>query len=156
MAAKKNDSNNDARQPENMDIEILKLIHDHFLQDVREFWSRSNFYLVVHAGLVSVFVSLPVLSSQYLLIVKIALGVFGFLLAIFWLLAMRGAIFWIRLWRKKLIELDELIDPYKAIAKTESQGISSPLLSPSFITAWLPLLFVIGWLVLIINSLINV
>ena len=154
------DTNKDAMkniQPsEKNEIELLKMVHDHFLQDIREFWSRSNFYLIVQVGLVSVFVSLSTCFSQFLLTVKITLGVLGIFLAMFWFVVMRGAVHWIFLWRKKLIELDEIIDHYRAFSTTESQGASNLFLSPSYITSWLPLLFLIVWLVLIISLVIGI
>ena len=39
------------------DFIIYRVINEHFRQDVREFWVCSNFYLLVQAGLISVFVA---------------------------------------------------------------------------------------------------
>lgn len=36
------------------DVDVFRVLCEHFLQDVREFWTRSNFYLVVDSALVSV------------------------------------------------------------------------------------------------------
>jgi hypothetical protein len=44
------------------DIEILKLVHSHFDQDLREFWVRNNMYLVVTGILISV-LRLPYLED---------------------------------------------------------------------------------------------
>jgi hypothetical protein len=57
-----------------VDREVYKVVTDHFKQNVREFWSHSNFYLVVQAGLLSVFVSMSPLSSEYENTVTIGLG----------------------------------------------------------------------------------
>jgi len=142
-------------QQENIDLEILKMVHEHFLQDLRDFWSRSNFYLVVQAGLISVFVSQRNMNSTYSAAVSLGLATLGFLLAIAWLVVMRGAIHWIRRWRKKVVELDIHTDPHKAFATVETEVSSSPFLSPSNVTSWIPIFFIIAWPLLILNLMIN-
>jgi hypothetical protein len=61
------------------DLEIFRQLHEHFMQDTREFWRRSNFYLVVNAALVLVFAS----GQQTPL--RLVLAVFGLLTSAFWL-----------------------------------------------------------------------
>lgn len=45
------------------DLEVYKAITEHFRQDVREFWTRSNFYLLIQTGLLSVFIAVQPVSS---------------------------------------------------------------------------------------------
>ncbi|MDL1979196.1 MAG: hypothetical protein LWX52_14080 [Deltaproteobacteria bacterium] len=131
------------------DIEVYKEIGEHFRQDIREFWTRSNFYLLVHAGLLSVFTAISNRSSEYNIAIGIALGVFGLSLAIVWFIVARGSIIWIRKWRANMIEIDEIIDRHHYY-KVENFAAQSPLMSPSNVTQYLPLVFGISWLVMIV------
>jgi hypothetical protein len=138
----------------NADLEVYKAVTEHFRQDVREFWSRSNFYLVVQAGLLSVFVSLKPQASALEKTETIVLGVLGLIHAIFWFLVARGSVMWIRRWRAQTIEIDNVVDRHRAYTKVETFASQNPLMSPSNVTQYLPLLFCIGWVVLLIYLLL--
>jgi len=128
------------------DIEVFKMVHEHFMQDVREFWQRSNFYLVVNAALVSVFASGE--QSQ----LRVALAGVGLLISLFWFMVARGSIIWLRRWRAELMRLDDLVDRFGIYAQAERAVQSRPWESPSWITQWLPLAFGVGWLLLLAAS----
>ena len=131
------------------DLEVYKAVTEHFRQDVREFWSRSNFYLVVQAGLLSVFVSLKPQSSGYDRTVTVALGALGLLVAVIWFLVARGSILWLRRWRLQTIEIDNVVDRHKAYTKVETFATISPLMSPSNLTQYLPVIFTVAWVILL-------
>jgi len=140
------------RKPDR-DIEIFKMVEEHFRQDVREFWVRANFYLLAHAGLFSVFVVAysTLLKSQIMILV--ILSMLGLVVAMFWFLVLRGSIKWLQCWREQVIDLDKKLDPFKCYIKVESLAKERPFLSPSYITQFLPLIFVVAWLAVLLTVL---
>ncbi len=103
------------------DLEVYKAVTEHFRQDIREFWSRSNFYLVVQAGLLSVFVSLSPQASSLERIETFGLGILGLIIAIVWFLVSRGSVLWLRRWRAQAVEIDNVVDRHHAYTKVESR-----------------------------------
>lgn len=131
------------------DLEVYKEVGQHFRQDLREFWTRSNFYLVVQAGLLSVFTSIANRPSENNIAISIVLGILGLSLAVIWFIVARGSLIWIRKWRANMIEIDEVIDRHH-FYKVEHFAAQSPLMSPSNVTQYLPLVFGISWLVVLV------
>jgi hypothetical protein len=57
------------------DLEDFRAVTDHFKQDIREFFTRSNFYLVAEGGLLAIFFAkvtktMPTTTFEYILNVK--------------------------------------------------------------------------------------
>jgi hypothetical protein len=129
------------------DLEIFKVVAEHFRQDLRLFWQRNNLYLVVQAALVSVYVTARSGSFAPLL------SIFGSILCVFWYFVARGSILWISYWRRELITLDRIVDRFHIFLRIERQVNLQPWFSPSWVTQWLPVAFAIGWLSLLISSL---
>jgi hypothetical protein len=129
------------------DIEVFKVLSEHYRQDLREFWSRNNFYLVVDAALVSVY------SSQADSAVRLTLGLFGVGISVFWYLVARGSIIWLGRWRREIMQLDELVDRLEVWHRIEAGVKERPWESPSWVTHWLPVMFGLGWLVLLFVGL---
>ena len=137
-------------QHHHADLEVYKVVTEHYRQDIREFWSRSNFYLLVEAGLLSVFVSIASQSSDYARVLGLGLGLFGLTIAISWVLVSRGSTIWIRRWRSFAVEIDKVVDRHQIYTKAESFADRNPLLSSSTVTQVLPIIFCLGWVLLII------
>jgi hypothetical protein len=132
------------------DLQVYRAITEHFRQDVREFWTRSNFYLLVQAGLLSVFATLLSLkTSSYSKAMFVAFGILGLVIGIIWFIVSKGAVHWIRRWREQAIALDNIVDRHKIYERVESFAASSPLMSPSNVTQYVPIVFCIAWLVLL-------
>lgn len=129
------------------DLEIFKVVAEHYRQDLRLFWQRCNLYLIVHAALVSVYATIESASLAPML------GVFGLVLSVFWYLVARGSFLWIRRWRAELTRLDRIVDRFQAFAQVEERGNAYPWLSPSWVTQWLPIAFGLGWMGLMALSL---
>jgi hypothetical protein len=68
------------------DLDVYKMVDEHFRQDVREYWQRSNAYVVVEALLLSVFASLLAGDQEYP--VLLTLGIFGLILTMVWFAVM--------------------------------------------------------------------
>ncbi len=65
---------------------MLQEIRDHFQQDLREFWQRSNFYLVADGVLVFTF------ATSHVHALQLILSCAGLVISLFWLLVARGSI----------------------------------------------------------------
>ena len=131
------------------DLEIYKVISEHFRQDVREFWARSNFYLLVQAGLLSVFVGATSRSSKYNIATSLVLGIVGLVVAIMWSIVARGSILWLRKWREQIVNIDKVVNNHQSYFKVESFAEQRPIMSPSNITQYLPIVFFLAWIMLI-------
>jgi len=138
------------------DLEVYKAVTEHYRQDIREFWSRSNFYLIVQAGLLSVFVSMEPQFSTYEKTVTIGLGALGLIIAIAWFFVSRGSAVWIRRWRDQTVEIDKIIDRHQSYTRVEAFAVKNPHLSSSTVTQYLPIFFCIGWIALITFTIIYV
>jgi hypothetical protein len=138
-----------------MDVEIFRAVTEHYRQDIREFWSRSNFYLLVEAGLLSVYVSLGSQLSPLKQAMSLSLGIFGLVIAVVWLLVCRASVVWIRRWRSFTVDLDKIIDRHRVYSRAEGFASTNPLFSSSTITQILPVLFFLGWITLIVIRLVE-
>ncbi len=132
------------------DFQIFQVIHDHFQQDLREFWQRSNFYLVVDGLLVSAFATAHVHALQ------IVLSCAGLVISLFWLLVARGSIAWIALWRAEVRRLDPIVNRFQSFSTIEGRLQKRPWLSPSWLTQWLPACFLAGWAVIFLLAVFRV
>jgi len=126
------------------DFQMFQTVHEHFQQDQREFWSRSNFYLVVDGVLVSAFATTHVHSLQLIL------SCAGLVISVFWLLVARGSIAWLALWRAEVRRLDLVVNRFRSFSDIELRLQRKPWLSPSWLTQWLPACFLAGWAVILL------
>jgi hypothetical protein len=126
------------------DIQIFQLVHGHFEQDLREFWQRSNFYLVVDGILLSAF------ATAHLRSLQILLSCGGLIISIFWLLVARGSVTWLRIWRGEVRRLDRVVNRFRSFDNIESRVHTNKWSSPSWLTQWLPAFFLVGWIVILV------
>ena len=135
------------------DLEVYRAVTEHFRQDVREIWTRSNFYLLVQSGLLSVFISIFSRPSGHDRAITLVFGGLGFVIAIIWAIVAKLCIKWLRRWRAQAIEIDKVVDRHQCYSKVESLALQKPLMTPSYVTKYLPLVFCAAWVVLIGLSL---
>lgn len=129
------------------DLEVFHEVSEHFRMDVREYWARSNFYLLVEGALVSVFVAVARDSTSDRGLATI-LGVFGFLFCLYWGIVAREGVMWIERWRKERIRLDARIDRTASLGGVE--GMKDPLKSAENATSFAPFVFAVGWVALLV------
>jgi hypothetical protein len=139
----------DSPSPSNVDLEVFKMVADHFNQDLREFWVRNNMYLFVTGILVSVFASLGSTEAY-----RLALPAFGLLISLFWFAVSRGSYRWLRAWRDELCEIDLRIDRFQVFHRVERQvRANRRMWSASWVTQWLPVAVGTGWLALLLLAI---
>ena len=130
-------------------------ITDHFKQDVREFFTRSNFYLAVQAALLSVFGVRDTPANCFDYVVTIVLILTGLALSIFWGVVAHGSVLWIGRWRDEVRRLSAEYSETKSYDRIESLADEHPLQSAEIITMYLPWLFGTIWCVFGIAVLVR-
>lgn len=150
--------NNNARETTDTqltrDIEIFKIVTEHFRQDVREFWHRANFYLLAQTGLLSVFAATYSGLIRYQPMIAVSITILGLVIAIIWFMVLRGAIKWLQRWREQVCKIDKELDRFQCYYEVEEFAKERPFLSPSYVTQFLPVVFVVAWLVMLLFSLL--
>jgi hypothetical protein len=129
---------------------MFNSVHQHLLQDVREFWKRSNLYLVVHGALLSVYLSAVSIAPERTTFARLTIGFLALLLALFWFGVARASVKWTKLWDDKVREMDAVIDRhalYRSLGPLAEKGV---LTHPQQLTQYVPLVFAAGWGVLLV------
>ena len=133
------------RQPTEMDIEVFRAVAEHFRQDLREFFTRSNFYLIAQAALISVFFTREPPKNNIEYVMSMGIILCGLIFAIFWWLVARGSVIWIDRWRDELRRLDALLDRLYSFVIVEAQALRHPYQSAERVTQYLALIFCFMW-----------
>ncbi len=148
QSAVRDDASRDASErPISYEI-IFESVADHYKQDLREFFTRANFYLAVHTALLSAvgIRDAPNSKSDWAIILLIALA--GIVLACVWGSVSYGAVLWIRRWRKELQRLSRELSPTHSYHRLEDEANEHRYQSPEELTKFLPWFFAIIWLCL--------
>jgi hypothetical protein len=133
-----------------MDVEVFRAVTDHFNQDIREFFSRSNFYLVAQAALLSAFFTRkqPATNFEFLIIIGIVMA--GLSVVVFWWRVAMGSVFWIKQWRGEVQRVSEELSRLKSYKNMEDIAQKNPNMSPENVTRLLPILFGVIWIVILV------
>jgi hypothetical protein len=134
------------------DLEYLKSAVEHLRFVTTMFWQQAGFFLVIQTALLAVASqSLPKGSEQPAPL--LVLSALGLALALFW-----GWVAWNRVeiinrWRAHVVRLDQLVDPHRLY---EGEGLLAnySLRRPTSATMFLPFLLALGWIVLLILSIV--
>lgn len=147
---------NKKSQATDCDIENFKMVTEHFRQDLREYWNRANFYLVTNAGLFSAFLIIyPTLAATHSSMVLLV-PILGISIATLWFLVLRGALFWIEQWRQQVIKLSKELDRFQCYYQVESMLKERRYLSPSNLTKFVSVVFILAWVAIFTIVLIEI
>ena len=136
------------------DLAVFQALWEHYRQDLREYWVRSNLYLVVQALLLSVFVGTSDLSDSNLTdLTRIVLTCVGLVVAAMWYYVLRGSLSWLNAWREKLERVDREVDRFAAFAEVE--GALRRTRSPAAVSQFLPLVFIAAWAAFLVGGLVT-
>lgn len=131
---------------------VYRAVTDHFRQDLREFFSRSNFFLVAEAALLSAFYAIQtklIIPPDQVNLGDLwsnkALALVGLLLTVIWLFVSCSSVYWIRRWRRRVKTVSEDLSNNSSYKKVEDVECWIDLLRPEHITVLLPLLFLGLW-----------
>lgn len=134
---------------------IFQAVVDHYKQDLREFFNRSNFYLAVETALLAAFGVRNAPQSPFDYVVSVGIIGIGLALTLFWWIAARGSVFWINIWRSEVQQLSKDYSPTQSYNEIERKAKDDPWKSPERITQYLPLLFILIWSICAGAILIN-
>ncbi len=127
---------------------VFEAVAHHFTQDLREFFVRANFYLAVHAALLSVIGLRDAPDTPADWAVTLIISVSGVALAILWGFVSHGSVLWIRRWRKEIQELSLAYSPTNSYNEIEKHANLFRYQSAEELTKFLPWFFAIVWIVL--------
>ncbi len=131
-------------------------ITDHFKQDLREFFTRSNFYLAVQAALLSVSGVRDTPTNIFDYVVTLVLVLTGLALSVFWGLVAYGSVQWIDRWRDEVRRLSKDYSENKSYYRIEAwEDKEHPLWRAERVTMYLPWPFGIIWFVFGIAILVS-
>jgi hypothetical protein len=148
-------SENESVKSSPEDLVVYQVVVDHFKQDTREFWTRANFFLVAHAGLFSAFVvAYPWMAGRFNLM-SLSIPLLGLGTAIIWFIVLKGAITFLQSWREQVIRLDKELDRFQCYVEVESLVKRNPLSSPSYVTQFIPLVFIATWIGILVSILLT-
>ena len=133
----------------------FKAITDHFKQDLREFFTRSNFYLAVQVALLSVSGVRDTPANYFDYVVALVLILTGLALSVVWGVVAHGSVRWIGRWRCEVRRLSETYSEAQSYHKVEAWAEAHPRYSAEQITMYLPWLFGIIWYVFGIAVLVR-
>ncbi|GAB3497485.1 hypothetical protein [Amycolatopsis cihanbeyliensis] len=129
-------------------LKAYEVVAAHYRQDVLLYWTRLSVFLVVQAGLLAVFKGLVRSHSGTATVFALV----GAAISVVWFLVARASVRWIEVWRRKVVELDTLVNPlasYRLESAPPGRRWWTRLTErPSEIAQALPLIFLLGWLVL--------
>ena len=148
MSTPRNPAAEDSTQDRISYDTVFGAVADHFTQDLREFFVRANFYLAVHAALLSVIGLRDAPDTPADWAVTLIISVSGVGLAILWGFVSHGSVLWIRRWRKEIQELSLAYSPTKSYDDIEKYASHSRYQSAEELTKFLPWFFAIVWIVL--------
>ena len=135
------------------DLEIFRIVTDHFRHDITAFWNHSSFFLLIQGALVAVFSTavgpqdpekLNALMSAR--VEAVVLSLLGLVLALFWWWVARGRRALIDLWREEVVHLDGVVDRHGVYRHVELHVRRHPWREPTVLTGHLPILVAACWL----------
>ena len=135
-----------------MDAAVYHAVADHFKQDIREFFSRSNFYVVAQAVFLSAFFAIVsktdgggnTTSDLQLWAIK-GIAIAGLCLSVIWLLVAGSSAYWIKRWRQQVRDVSNFYSNIRAYEDVEGVNWLTDKFRPEHITLLLPVLFLVFW-----------
>ncbi|MCW4025260.1 MAG: hypothetical protein NWF01_09540 [Candidatus Bathyarchaeota archaeon] len=128
----------------NVELEHFKLVVDHYKQDIREYWTKANFFFLANAGLLSGFIIFLDHANDFPLF-KIALPLTGIVVAAFFYLILENSHYWSKRWRCEVLKLCEGGKKFPCYWDVEHEAQVCPCRHPEFWTQLLDLAFIFVW-----------
>ena len=108
----------DKRNNDYLNAEVYNAVTEHFRQDLREFFSRANFFLFAESILLGAYLNTFLKKECFLSgWQKMSISFFGLFLSIIWFLVSLSSLHWIKRWREKVKKLAKNIVKLKLTKK---------------------------------------
>jgi hypothetical protein len=136
------------------DLEFFKSAVEQLRFVTKMFWEQAGFFVVIQTALLAVVSdALPKRTEQPETL--LVLSILGLVLALFWGWVAWNRIWIIGLWGRRVRLLDREVDRHLIYDGVERELDSRPKLrKPTYATGLLPLLLAVGWISLLIASLV--
>ena len=126
-----------------VDLEVFKQVAEHYRQDMRLFWVRSNFFMAVEGLLVSVFaLSMRNEGPSW---IQTFLVVMGLVVAVYWTAAACASTRWLKRWREQVIGVNERLQPSGQWYGSVIREVQDAKLVSSKIASLLPIALSLVW-----------
>ena len=138
-----------------MDIAVFGAITAHYRQDLREFFTRSNFYVVAQGVLLSALGIHNAPKSAFDYVVTTGIIMTGLTLTFFWWFVACSGVFWINVWRNEVRRLSGQHSNTQSYQRVEKIARDYPYKSAEVITKYLPWPFTLFWLIFAAATLVK-
>ncbi len=133
----------------------FKAATEHFRQDIREFFTRSNFYLVVQTGLLSVFGIRDAPANNFDYVATSILILAGLSLSLIWLCTAWGSVIWINRWREEIRRLSRKYSEAQSYERVEGGPRRRKYEHPEEVTKLVPVVFFFLWIFFAVATLVH-
>ncbi len=137
-------------------VEVYKAVAEHFRLNIREFWTRSSFFLVAQAALLSGFAVTATRGQGLDSAVGIALGVLGAAITVCWLGVDALSVCWIDRWRDRIVAVERVVDRDLSYDTAENVRTNCRAFRRAQdIARLVPLLFLLAWITLTVLACLS-
>lgn len=127
-----------------LDLEHFKMVVEHYKQDIREYWTKANFFFLANTGLLSGYIIYLNQTNNFPLF-KVALPITGIVVAGFFYLILDNSHFWTKVWRCEVLKLCRECNKFHCYVEVEEMAQEKPHKHPEFWTQLLDLAFIFVW-----------
>ncbi|MBO0882714.1 MAG: hypothetical protein J2P17_20745 [Mycobacterium sp.] len=134
-------------------LKAYEVVSAHYRQDILLFWTRSSVFLLVQVGLLALVNAVFEKGTGTLG----AFTIMGIGVSVIWFLVARSAAEWTEVWRVQTVELDDHVNPlksYRVDSAPPARIRRTRLVAgrPAQIGQFLPVVFILGWVLLLITN----
>lgn len=133
-------------------LKAYEVVSAHYRQDISLFWTRSSVFLLVQVGLLAL---VNAVIEKGVGTVT-AFTVMGIGVSAVWFLVARSAVEWMEIWRVQTVEIDRHVNPlrsYRVDGAPPRNFRPTRLVvgQPAQIGQFLPVVFILGWIMLLVS-----
>lgn len=131
-------------------MQILTMIHNHYMMDIEQIWKRSTVFLLLSSALLAIIFSKEGISDPSY---KLYFSILGLLTSIIWFFVSWTSSEWIKTWRERFVEVEECTNPFLSFFEGEGKDsrLKNLLYRPQFYANVLAASSVIAWSVIMIS-----
>lgn len=140
-------------------LKIYEVVGTHYRNDFTLFWQRTNFFLLINAGLFWFVLSAASNTDVKVTMMKVVASLTGLLISVVWFGVSRSSIVWIQVWREQFVRIDQDINPYKSFENGDNAARKDEqfhqYFRPEELSTIMPIGFAIAWLWMLVHRLIS-
>ena len=138
-----------------VELEVFRQLCDHYRQDIRLFWARSNFYTVVNGALMSAFAITFKAQTVGAMVTISVLAAMGIATCVLWRQSTIASLAWIKVWKQKVADANGVLQKASWYGGVLVDGERNASQFSSVITIRLPVVMGSAWAILLIVALVQ-